>query len=119
MGSQVVLDVAVFVLDFDQALGVLHGGGDFAPVADDSRIGGQRVDGRLVHGGHGSNVESLESGLKTGPLVADDFPGQAALKDGFGHNLKIVVQTLGNDLFRGFVIRRMYVLGGHNYGAPD
>jgi hypothetical protein len=101
----------------------VDGGFDLAAVAHDARIVDQSFYVGLSIACHCSYIKVVEGLLKVGPLVPDDPPTEAGLKDRPGEFLKIAVIVLWFPAFRNLVRHgslsnlRMWALVYHNFGS--
>ena len=77
---QIAVEAAPLPLDLSEHPGVLDGGRDLPPVADDSRVTFQA--GLLLRsiGAHSLQVEAVKGPGKSLPLIEDTLPGQSSLK---------------------------------------
>ena len=90
-GAEEGVEGAVFLDEFEGALGVGDGGLDLAAVVDEAWVGLEafEVGGAVV--GDAGDVEAVEGFLEAGPLVVDDAPTEAGAEDSLGEFLKVAV----------------------------
>ena len=96
--AEVVPEVAVFGVEFDDALCVVDDCGKFSAVTDDTFVLGEFFELFVGKGGYSADLEAVEGFVGVGPLGVDDLPGHAALEYGFAHNFEIVVEGFDLDL---------------------
>ncbi len=99
MGSKITSEVAVFGVEFDDALGVVDDCGEFSAVADDACVLPKFVEFLFRHARYPTDFEFVKCFVCGGPFGVDDTPRHAALEYGFGHDLEVVVKGLDLDLW--------------------
>ena len=92
MRAEISLEGAVYLVQFENFTGIGNDGGQLAVVADDAGVCGEVLDVFFVEIGHFVDIKVMKGFTDAGPFTLDDFPGHAGLKNGFAHDLEVIVQ---------------------------
>ena len=76
----IAIERAELLLHFEKCFGILHGGGNFQPVANDAGVFQQALHLALVVSGHFFGVEVIERRAVVFALLENRLPAQSGLR---------------------------------------